>query len=272
MWTLMPNLDFSLDHFSTSYKFSNFVTNVLSRRNNQTQLSSVKFYLRGNGDHVVAQRIMNHALSLNGQQLNVTCLCRSSTSFVENNIVLSLSSSQTLKHFCMSKPFGDDSVKLTSTRDLLSLKTLYLDGITLYDGFFFKCPNLENLTLCWCHMRGSNVFRICHPRLSNLTLDNVDMFSDTIKVATPQLKSLTILNYIGRYQISAPVLDSLLLRGRCPSMASTDGFPALEKAQLSLHNLHRSHAPSTISLLQKLHNVEVLSLSMEIIQVLDIRP
>ncbi|KAF5801686.1 putative leucine-rich repeat domain superfamily [Helianthus annuus] len=270
---ILSFMEISLD-FNSSSQFlksgldmlSEFVTHVLSRRNNQVQLSSFNLYLRKTFGQDVALRIMNHAFSLNVQQLNVTCrFTYHSSSYEENpGIPYSLSGSLTLKHLTLNWYSCVDHMILTSTREFSSLTTLHLYYITLYDGFLSMYPNLENLTLNCCKIKGSEVLSICHPRLSNLTLEN----GDCVNVVTPQLKNLTISNYFGGYQISAPELASLIIKGQC--MFSTDGFPSLEKAQFSLHNIKmqsRSDDSNVIRLLQEFRNVQFLSLSEEVIQV-----
>ncbi|KAI7736082.1 hypothetical protein M8C21_023699, partial [Ambrosia artemisiifolia] len=65
------------------------------------------------------------------------------------------------------------------------------------------------------------------------------------------------------------------LRNRPSSQSQSqigDGFPSLEEAQLSFHILRalkKSDASTIISLLHKFHNVKHLSLSIEIIQLLN---
>ncbi|KAL8208437.1 hypothetical protein R6Q57_007849 [Mikania cordata] len=265
MWTFIPNLSFSSDDFSTIDKLFDFVTKVLSRRNNQAQLSCVNFYIHGKDGHDFAQRILNHALSLNVQQVNLTCLF-----MMEVGLHLSISAShRTLKHLTLSSSISHDHIILTSTRELSFLTTLHLSYITLYNSFISLCPNLKNLALIWCKMMGSNELRICHPRLSNLTLYNLNMFTESINVVTPQLENLNITKLNGTHIISAPKLVSLLIRGYCPLMFSPYGFHSLEKAQLSFQCFHLSQAPKIISLLEKLHNVKVLSLCVDIIKLMN---
>ncbi|KAJ0724789.1 putative F-box domain, leucine-rich repeat domain superfamily, F-box-like domain superfamily [Helianthus annuus] len=276
IWTSTPHLSFSSEDFPTTDKFSNFVNHVLSRRNNQAQVSSVNLYLRLKDGQDVAHRIMNYAFSHNVQRVNLTCWFGNITCFPDDDIgfSLSLSNSQTIKHLTFSRCCYYDHIALTSTSKLSSLTTLHLDHITLYDGFFSNCANLENLTLNCCRMMGSNAFKISHPRLCNLTVNQGQghLVSNTLDVAAPQLKNLTITEFGGSYRISAPELASLLFRGFAPFMFSTDALNLLEKAQLSLYSLNgldSPDAPSIISLLQKLHNVEDFSLSVEIIELLN---
>ncbi|MFS7888395.1 hypothetical protein Hanom_Chr00s000001g01594521 [Helianthus anomalus] len=153
--------------------------------------------------------------------------------------------------------------------------TLHLHFITLYDGFLSMCPSLKNMTLVGCKVTGSRVLTICHPRLSNLTIDKGDCMTRIVNVVTPQLKNLTIVRYSGRFRVSAPELASLILRGPCPSrFSSTDGFPCLEKALIFIHGIEEDlsslYTSHIISLLEQLHYVKFFSLSMEIIQVLNL--
>ncbi|MFS7946281.1 putative F-box domain, leucine-rich repeat domain superfamily, F-box-like domain superfamily [Helianthus anomalus] len=273
VWTSIPHLSFSSEDFSTMGKFYDFVTRVLSLRNNQAQLFSFKLYLRGKEDgQDVAQRILNQAFSLNVPQVNITCLFGKNTCLrKKNTLPLSLPTSQTLKHLTFSR-WGSsyDYIILNSTQEFSSLSTLHLSYITLSEEFLSMCPMLESLTLHFCNMTGSKGLGICHPRLSKLTLENGNSNAHNVYLVTPQLKNLTIQNYFGEFRVHAPELASLLFKGLCPSMFSTDGFHSLEQAQLSFHSLtaiSNSSASTIIGLLQKFHNVKLLSLSMEIIQV-----
>ncbi|XP_076938801.1 F-box/FBD/LRR-repeat protein At5g22700-like [Bidens hawaiensis] len=218
VWTAIAHLSFSSDDFCTMDKFFDFVTHVLSLRNNQAPLSLFKLYASGRDGRDAARRIINHAFSLNAQHVNITFMFQF-TSWLLNQkqtgYPLSFSSSHTPKHLTLSWRSISDYVILTSTRELSSLTTLIFKHITLHDGFLSMCPNLENLTLNCCQMTGSDVLRICHPRLSNLTLDKVTTATRSVDVVTPQLKSLTILKCFGRRGISA------------------DAFHFLEEAQLS---------------------------------------
>ncbi|KAL8253810.1 hypothetical protein R6Q59_032031 [Mikania micrantha] len=276
LWMSIPHLNFSSEDFSTMERLSDFVTNVLSRRNHQVQLSSFKLYISRLDGQDAALRIMNHAFSLNVQQLNITCLFKYYSGSLEHRpgIPISVYGPQALKHFTLSWVSYSDQLILTSTRvEFSCLATLDLQDITLYDGFLSMCPNLENLTLNRCKVAGSEVLSISHPQLSNLTLEkNGDWRQLTVNVHTPQLKNLTISRYIGGFQVSAPKLTSLLIRGHCPYMFSTDGFHFLEKAQLSLHSfkwLSTSDGSTVIGLIQEFHNVKFLSLTADVIQLLN---
>ncbi|GJZ20564.1 F-box domain containing protein [Tanacetum coccineum] len=195
LWTSLPCLNFSSEDFKTLPKFSKFVTHVLSCRNNQIEISSAQFSFRGKASQAFVKKILNYAFSHNVKQLTISCL--SSSEFP-----LSLFSSQSLKH-------------------LTSLTTLHLEYIKFNNeviakdtGIFSKCVNLKKLVLKDCRMIRSNGVDICHPGLSNLTLENGPFFENVINMVAPQLKNLTVEYWQGLHLISAPELVSLRFKGR----------------------------------------------------------
>ncbi|KAF5801663.1 putative F-box domain, leucine-rich repeat domain superfamily, F-box-like domain superfamily [Helianthus annuus] len=202
LWTSLPTLTLSTLHFKTLHNLSNFVTHLLSRRNNQLPLSSFNLFLRVKHAHHVGQRIINHAFSFNVDHVNINCVYGTSYDDLKPRFA-SLPGSQTLKRLTLSRPPSRcDEIVLTSAQEFSSLTTLHLRFISFYDGFLSMCPNLKNLTLLGCKVTGPDVSTICHPRLSNLTLEKSIAKSDligtrTINVVTPQLKNLTVLGYNG---------------------------------------------------------------------------
>ncbi|GJV95914.1 F-box domain containing protein [Tanacetum coccineum] len=124
IWTSMPYLDFSTQSFSKSNKFSKFVTNVLSRRDNQVQLSSVKLCFRGKATQVFIKRILNHAFSHNIKQLtfvssaNKVDMALPINLFTKQSLPLACFSSQSLKHLTLSLSYWYEPCAVTSTWDL----------------------------------------------------------------------------------------------------------------------------------------------------------
>ncbi|KAJ0493999.1 putative leucine-rich repeat domain superfamily [Helianthus annuus] len=106
---------------------------------------------------------------------------------------LSLFTSQSLKHLSL-RMLNDRSCVyrfynsyLSLTWELPSLTTLDLHSVTLRDdnagiGFLSKCANLKNLTLRHIKTTGSNGLSICHPQLSNITLEDTHYYK--VKVVT----------------------------------------------------------------------------------------
>ncbi|KAJ0931403.1 putative leucine-rich repeat domain superfamily [Helianthus annuus] len=244
----MPYLNFSRDDFYRLPKFSEFVTRVLSGRDNQTEVSSVKLSnFHGKDSDVIVEQIMKYAFSHNIQQLNVACLPQKNVEFPPFRF-----SSRSLKHLSLTKEnflsyqriYSCSYVfKATSTWELPVLTTLYLDGVTLCCDentdkcidFFSKCANLKNLTLKSCYTKGFKGLSICLPLLSNLTLEDGCGSVNVFNIVAPQLKNLNIRSVFTQdhqYLISAPDLAFLLYEGLVNLSLSTHGFLSLEKADI----------------------------------------
>ncbi|KAJ0635027.1 putative F-box domain, leucine-rich repeat domain superfamily, F-box-like domain superfamily [Helianthus annuus] len=275
IWTSMPYLNFSSEDFFTLPEFSKFVTHVLSRRNNLTEVYSVKLEFRGKASQLFVKRILNYAFSHNVQQLNVVCLLENDIEFP-----ISLFSSKSLKHLSLEaveykyhrRKANGCFITLTSTWEALT--TLNLHSVTFCDdivekctGIFSKCANLKNLTLTQFSMMGSDTFSICHPQLSNLTLVSAFYNVKVIKVVAPQLENLTIRSCEVEHVISAPHLVSFLYKGYHSLRLSTNGFHSLEKADICVSYPPEADAHQIVCLLQHLHNVKFLTLNLEIVEV-----
>nr|XP_043621164.1 putative FBD-associated F-box protein At5g56700 [Erigeron canadensis]XP_043621166.1 putative FBD-associated F-box protein At5g56700 [Erigeron canadensis] len=285
IWTTMPYLNFSTEDFPNLPKLSKFVTNFLTRRNTQIDVFSLKLSFRGKVKQPSVKKLMDYAFSHNIQQLDVIC-------FFENNEIecpLSLfSSAQSLKHLSLKgftpKRSRDDSklynLKASSTLELPGLTTLYLEDVTLcseghtqpcFGLDLSKCPNLKNLTFKRCETDGSNSFSVCHPGLSNLNLDGLTCVV-SVNLVAPQLENLTIRcnnSCQPEYVISAPNLASLAYRGYYPMhLNSTDGFHSLKGVGICICHLNDTEGHQIVRLLKQLHNVEFLTLNLEIIELL----
>ncbi|PWA33914.1 F-box domain, Leucine-rich repeat domain, L domain-like protein [Artemisia annua] len=277
IWKSIPYLEFSSDDFSTLRMFSKFIKNVLSGRDNEREVSSVKLKFRGKASQAFVKKVIDCAFSHNVQQLTVTCMIDSKVEFP-----LSLFSSHSLKHLTLKSDYygsrkGSDrrtSITLTSMWELPALTTLHLDEIPLCDdntdegiGLISKCVNLENLTLTRCRIMGSNGFKICHPRLSNVKIERVSCEASTVCLIAPQLKNLSIRGWLGRYQIFAPDLAYLLLEDINLNFTADD-FHSLEKVDICISSPYDEVPFEVVDLLQRLHSVKSLALNLEILEFL----
>ncbi|KAJ0702193.1 putative F-box domain, leucine-rich repeat domain superfamily, F-box-like domain superfamily [Helianthus annuus] len=281
LWTSMPYLNFSRDDFSKLPKFSKFVTHVLSDRNNQTEVSSVKLSLHGKMSGIFAKKIIKYAFSHNIQQLNVASMLANEVGFP-----LVLFSSRSLKHLSLTmKVLSDIEYRskyslryvfnATSTWELPALTTLYLDNAALICDentdkcidLFSKCANLKNLTLKSCYMEGFKGLGICLPKLSNLTIEIACGSVEVFNIVAPQLKNLTIRSYFDeQYSLSAPDLVFLFYQGGYCLQLSTDDYLSLEKADICVPRPKDAH--QVLRMLQRLHNVKFLTLNVEIVELL----
>ncbi|XP_076913998.1 F-box protein At1g60400-like [Bidens hawaiensis] len=272
IWTSMPYLTFSTEDFTTLPKFSKFITKFLSGRDNHTNVNSMKLTFRGKASQTFVKKIMNYAISHNVQQLNVVCMPEK-----DMEVPLSLFSSQSLKHLSLTMQIRKGSRYryngyLASTWELPMLTTLELEYVTLRDdnyvSIFSKCANMKNLTLKNLRTTGLNDFNICHPRLSNLTLENNNLDMKVVNVVAPQLQNLTIKFFYAKFVVSAPALASLHYSGTHALRLSTKGFPSLEKADICVYFPNDPDAHKIFHLLQQLHNVHILTLNLEVVEIL----
>ncbi|KAK9048671.1 hypothetical protein SSX86_032363 [Deinandra increscens subsp. villosa] len=296
IWTSMPYLNLASEDSPRLSelqlgKFSEFVTHVLSNRNDQIEVSSVTLTFRGEFNNATFERILNYAFSHNVEQLNITCLAGTKSDFP-----VSLFRSPSLKHLTLTGDYYRPSITTTPSWELPALATLNLDCVTLCDdntdksaGLFYNCENLKNLTLKKCRLRGLNGFNICHPGLSSLTLLEG---CKGVNVVTPQLKNLTINNCRKIHVISAPNLSSLRYRDHhgyfhdyffvddddyeddCsykddPLQLSMEPLN-LEKVDICIYRFfeYKKYTCKIVCLLQQLHSVKFLTLNLELVKLL----
>ncbi|XP_071695729.1 F-box/FBD/LRR-repeat protein At1g16930-like [Rutidosis leptorrhynchoides] len=233
-WTSMPYLDFSSNDFAELLIFSKFVTHVLSGRNNEVEVSSLKLKFRINESQVFVKRVLDYAVSHNVQQMTVTCFVEKDTEFP-----LSLLSVLSVKHLSLTTEYsgrGRDIkfyMKLTSTWELLALTTLHLNYVTFCDD----------------NTNGHRSVKV-------------------VNVVAPQLENLTIMNCHENRQhlVSAPNLTSLVYKGFDPLHLNTDDFHLLEKADLCISPMWCSDPHEIVCLLVQLHSVKSLTLNLEIVE------
>ncbi|KAK9052830.1 hypothetical protein SSX86_029460 [Deinandra increscens subsp. villosa] len=280
IWTSLPYLDFSsldlsIKGFYKLPKFSKFVTNVLSRRNNLSEVYSMKVRIRVKKSLLFVKRILKYAFSHNIQHLDVVFELEDAS-----DSLLSLFSSQPLKHLGLTMEFEPGhrycfNSCFASTPGLPTLTTLDLsyvnpDNVDKCIIFISKCANLKDLTLKDFNrlaLLRSNGLSIFHPQLSNLTLERID-FGGVVNIDASQLKNLTIMYCDAKFVISAPVLASLLYKGYSPLALSTDGFHILEKADICFPCRQDADIHRIVCQLQLLHNVKFLTLNIGIVELL----
>nr|GEW05512.1 hypothetical protein [Tanacetum cinerariifolium] len=268
IWITMPCLDFSTAGFSTLPKFSKFVKHVLSLRDNQREVSSLKLSFRGKANRAV-KKILEYAYAHNVQRLNISCLAETCIEFP-----LNLFSSQSLKQLTLKKV---NCINLTSMWELPALTTLHLGPIRLspenidnFSGLISMCVNLKNLTLRDFNVIGSpNMdFSICHSQLSNLTIDHVPQSVSLLSVVAPQLNNLIIRESAKRIVISAPDLGYLILHCYKYLDFSADDLHSLEKADICINRPYMEDPQKIVGLLQCLRSVKFLTLNLEILELL----
>ncbi|KAL4570242.1 hypothetical protein LXL04_025893 [Taraxacum kok-saghyz] len=274
LWTSMPYLNFSTDRFPNLQKFDEFVTHVLSRRNHQSEVTSVKLDFGRAENLGFLKNIASYALSHNVQYLTID-----GTTPRRDDCPTCLFSSQSLKQFTLSCRFYPHPNTTITSLDFPALTTLNLAHIEVSGDHFSKCVNLKNLTLeCFEVMGREKVFDIITPRLSNLTLIDGKCIINKfiINVIAPQLENLTVIRCEIKY-FNAPLgLSSFCYR----SIVLWDFYDALEFSNDPFHSLNKvtiglyfswclytkEHALKIISMLQKLHSARHVTLDWEVVE------
>ncbi|XP_052625174.1 putative F-box/FBD/LRR-repeat protein At4g13965 [Lactuca sativa] len=275
LWTSMPCFNLSSREFSCLPKFAKFVNHVLTHRNHQVEVSSVKLHFSGAASQVFVRKIASYMFSHNVQQLTVVCFPKKHHEFPP-----SLFSSQTLKHFTLSnRPLYTSPCLTPKTPwDFPALATLHLSHITLCEDhsqksvdLFSKCVNLKNLTLEWFTVEAIDIIT---PRLSNLVLIK-GRRSLVINLVAPQLEHLTIIDCSIDYLNAPPGLSSLCYTGDLPQQFSKDGFHSLNKVSICC-DMYRPYkekvACKAIKMLQELHSARYLTLNVDFIECLSSYP
>ncbi|GJU87955.1 F-box domain containing protein [Tanacetum coccineum] len=307
VWASMPYLIFSTSEFclpehAGAYfpEFTRIVEHVLSLRNNQVPVSSVKLDIYGDVCpwEIEILLLIKYILSHNVQQLDVECmLWNYLPDWANDDSDLLVFSSESLKRLSLTMEYPPwPYLTASSNLELPALMTLYLSHVELYgddNTLFSKCPNLKSLTLKSCKTQGSDSLSIFHHRLSNLTLEHDRGSATVVNVVAPQLENLTILYRFTIYQldemfyahdttynrdclreykhlISAPNLISLIYEGYDPLPLSTDGFHSLEKVDLCICDISQEAAEALeiVRLFQQIQSVKFLTLNLEILELL----
>lgn len=276
---VVSKMEASLDissEFDCLPKFDKFVSNVLSYRNHQIEVSSVKLKFCGEISLVFESKIIEYAFSHNVQELYVD-----NRSGMYLNFATCLFSSLPVKHFTLYCHFRAPCLIHKTPWDFPALTTLHLSHIKLCNNntrdsvdLFSKCVNLKKLTLKHFIIDSVEVFDIITPRLANLMLCN-GRYSKVLSVIAPQLESLIMTSCSIKYLNAPPGISTLYYVGSRPPQLPKDCFHSLDRVTVNL-NFNRSNmtytykeedARETIKMLQELHSAKFLWLNLDIIKV-----
>ncbi|GJY02953.1 F-box domain, cyclin-like protein [Tanacetum coccineum] len=270
IWKSVPCLDFASREFNTLHKFSKFVTHVLSHRNHQVEVVSVKLRFFGAASQVFVRKIASYAFSHNVQELTVTSWPKRNHEFPP-----CLFSSQTLKQLSLCFDTHAPRVTPKTPWNFPALTNLHLfeaklcDDYSEYVDLFSKCVNLKNLVIerseIW-----AKVFDIITPRLSKLMLVHI-RHSGVINVIAPQVENLTVIS-CSINNIKAPLrLSYLCYQGYHPKWFK-NCFHSLNEVSVSLpiyvknQPYKETAARETISMLQELRSARCLTFNMDIVE------
>ncbi|KAJ9547246.1 hypothetical protein OSB04_019789, partial [Centaurea solstitialis] len=260
IWTSMKHLNLNSGSFDTSDKFVKFVNDVLSHRNYGIEVPAVELSFEGGTLHFdeVVKSVVNYAYPRNVRKLTIEWFWNGEV----RKLPRRLFRCHTLKHLTLAA--NDDTAAYgvsvsNSAWDFPALETMYLTNIEFRDhksslNLFSKCVNLKDLTLHRCYMLHVDIFDVCAPQLSNLTIIDPFRFPKVFNMVAPKLKSLT-----------ASVMDM------CSNFLhlSVEDLDSLEKVNLFMgpHScIEKRYAPGLLDLFQKLCNAKFLILDDGIIK------
>ncbi|KAJ9536302.1 hypothetical protein OSB04_un000511 [Centaurea solstitialis] len=194
----------------TFYTLPHFVKHALSHLNPRAEVSAVELTFTGSADQFVVKSIESPSVP---------------------TVSFEFSHSQTSNSCNHRRIFcGLGRFIPNSAWDFPALETLNLSNMKLIEGrgtgdksvnFFSKCVNLKDLTLHQCSMNNLDVFNVCAPQLSNLTITSLVAFPKVFNVVAPKLENLT-------------ATDVCVTTGSNFLQLSTKGLDSLEKVNLSL--------------------------------------
>lgn len=275
IWKSMPWLNFSSSKFDTLHKFSKFVTHVLSHRNHQVEVVSVKLHFNGAASQAFVRKIANYAFSHNVQELTVSSCPKKNHEFPP-----CFFSSQTLKQLSLRfHLLFPPCVTPKTPWDFPALTTLDLFDTMLCDDDresfdpFSKCVNLTDLVLRRVTVH-AKVFDIIAPRVTKLTLIDCE-HSRIANVIAPELENLTVIDSSITY-MKAPLRLSYLhysdYKYPHPQWFK-NCFHSLNEVSVSL-SIYKKNKPyeetaalETINMLQELRSARCLTLNMDIVEV-----
>nr|XP_043639870.1 F-box/LRR-repeat protein At1g55660-like [Erigeron canadensis] len=223
-WTSMPYLNFSSKEFSEGYKFSNFVTNVLSRRNNQLKTSSVNLTFEGtelslincDGELLIfapnqltpPKNKSNHALQLvftDGMSPSfkkADLYIRNPRGQIDHKIfgqLQKLHNVQQMTITCLNGSYRWDSVFSSRWKSLKHLtlvgnmKSDYVILPSVWDLPVLTTLDLQTVRLAGESTTSGGFFSKC-ANLKSLTISNFDMADETnnVTICHSQLSNITL--------------------------------------------------------------------------------
>lgn len=260
LWKLVTNLALNSSDFTNLVHFSKFVSWVLSNRDGSISLHSLDLRRKGCIDHELLDRIIEHAVSHNIQQLTIVVNLNVKLGFKLLPSIFSCKSLTFLKLSIWAVPW---MTELPSSLQLPALKSLHLEHATFTASDsdcaepFSACDKLNTLVLDRCNLHhGAKFLCICNSNLSSLSIGStIQEAPYKFVLSTPNLRSLTVMR--------DPIYQ-----------LSTCNLSFLEQVNIDIEAYFHTHFERTylalISLLQVLADyVKIMILSSSTLKILN---
>ncbi|KAM7512678.1 hypothetical protein LguiB_011553 [Lonicera macranthoides] len=264
VWTSLPSLDFYYPKINPS--FASFVYKVLSLRDSNSHLTSLKFSVTVDVDPFLVEQCVNYGFSHNLHDLRIRAFC------TKRPVELP-SISNSLRVLRLTNATAT-SIALPRWWKMPALKSLHLKNFAFsdqnYNGEIFSgCPALETLVLCKCSIRCKED-KLKVVNISGLQLRNLEIlywrcpwdhhFDQSIEVSTPGLASFKYKGLVSPVSFTEELhcIDKVCIDLWCPSSC---GMVNMEERKLRTTEI-------VIGLLDKLCNLKALTLSLKTIEIL----
>ncbi|OIV88998.1 hypothetical protein TanjilG_07622 [Lupinus angustifolius] len=263
LWKSSPNLTFDSSDFLWVPVFNNFVSWVLSCRDNSVSIHNLEFRRKGCIGPKILDEIMTYAASHDVQQLTIVVNLVLKQDFVLPSCICNCPSLKFLKlYFWFPYAFASH-IKLPTSFNLPTLESLHIKHVTFStkeNGSvepFSSCSMLNTLVMDHCYLLdATKVIHISNSRLTNLTIRSFrgDGIAYEISLSTPNLSVITIKGLPDH------------------KFSSMRNLPDLEKVKIEVswyENFPPNHLV-LISWLQVFAKVKILTLSWSTIKTLNV--
>ncbi|XP_027364581.1 putative F-box/FBD/LRR-repeat protein At4g13965 [Abrus precatorius] len=201
LWKFLPNFKLHVSEFSNPFKFFDFVSGIVSRRDGNHSLHTLDFHRHSSCRYQILKNLMTYAVNHRIQQLRI---------FVPSNLCLPpcvySSWSLTSLHISVSMYDFKRRTRIPKSLDLPSLLCLHLVYVAISADKngnaepFSNCKKLHNLYLDHCVVlypnalfsHNSENLNITNPKLVNLMMDYTYRLGHKTVISAPNLSCFTL--------------------------------------------------------------------------------
>ncbi|KAE9617535.1 putative F-box domain, leucine-rich repeat domain, L domain-containing protein [Lupinus albus] len=262
LWKSSLNLTFDSSDFLWVPVFNNFVSRVLSCRDNSMSIHSLDFRRKGCIGPKILHEIMTYAASHDVQQFTINVNLVLKQDFMLPSCIYNCPSLKSLKlYFWFPYAFATH-IKLPTSFNLPTLETMYIKHVTFSENEngcvepFSSCNMLNTLVIDHCYLlNATKPIHISNSKLSNLTIRSFrgDGVTYEIALSTPNLSEVTIQGFPDH------------------KLSSMCNVPNLEKVKIEVtwYESFPTNHVVLISMLQVFAKVKILTLSWKTIKTLN---
>ncbi|XP_058730952.1 uncharacterized protein LOC131602780 isoform X2 [Vicia villosa] len=271
LWKRIPTLILHSSRFTTVKKFASFVSNILTLRDTSTALHALDL-VRRSIEPQLLKKILNYVYSHNTHLRELGILVSGDSSRILN-CVSSCQALTSLKLSLYSRGSNNTETLFPKSLNLPLLTTLDLTNFA-FDGGESGCADpflaftkLNSLVICSCKVKDASILRISSETLVNLAIDSpLEKVSLFVQHNLPDVAIV---------ELSTPNLCTFKFttRGRVQKICES-GFSSVKQVNIYSQDFSASveHALVLRSWLQNFANVESLTVTSTVLQILSLLP